>query len=140
LAFYSNLIAVAILGPLIYVMASRYGAVGAAVVWVVLNLGYILISLQIMHRRLLKHEKWRWYIEDTGKPLLAALAVIGLGKWLIGAATPPWAAVTCVICTYLTATLFSASATPLIRAWVKSRMPGFFHSPKLHRETQACNE
>ena len=140
LAFYSNLIAVATLGPLIYIMASHYGAVGAATVWIFLNIGYILISLQIMHRRLLKHEKWRWYIEDTAKPLLVALAVIGFGRLLIGSSTPPWATVTFILCTYFTATLFAAGAAPQIRAWVKSRITDCFYSPKIHRESQACNE
>jgi O-antigen/teichoic acid export membrane protein len=140
LAFYSNLIAVAILGPLIYMMASYYGAVGAAAVWILLNIGYILFSLQIMHRRLLKHEKWRWYIDDTVKPFLAALAVIGFGKWLTGAATHPWATVACVIVTYLTATLLAAGAAPQIRAWVKSRITASFNAPNKIRRTQTCNE
>jgi O-antigen/teichoic acid export membrane protein len=140
LAFYSNLIAVVTLGPLIYVMASSYGAVGAAAVWIFLNIGYIFISLQMMHHRLLKKEKWRWYIEDTGKPFLAALAVIGFGKWLIGESPPSWTTVACIICTYMTATLFSAGAATQIRAWVKSRIAEFFFTPNTHRGTQTCNE
>lgn len=83
LALYSNVVAVAVLVPMIFFATSRYGAAGAAAVWVLLNSGYLLISVQVMHTRLLPGEKWRWYFEDVGLPLVAALAVVGAGRWLL---------------------------------------------------------
>jgi O-antigen/teichoic acid export membrane protein len=80
LALYTNFVAVLVLGPMIYVMASLYGPVGAATVWVFLNTCYILISLQIMHHRLLPDQKWRWYKDDAGKPLIIVLSITILGK------------------------------------------------------------
>jgi O-antigen/teichoic acid export membrane protein len=126
LAFYTNLIATTILGPLIYVMATQYGSVGAATVWIFLNGGYILFSLQIMHRRLLPTEKWRWYLEDSGKPFLAAFATIGLGKWLIGTSSSPWLMVTGIIGIYITSVIVSACAAPQINIWIKSRVAETF--------------
>jgi len=83
LAFFSNLIASIILIPVIIVLAYEYGAIGGAMVWLALNCGYILISIQIMHTRLLTADKWRWYRDDFGLPLLAAGATAGLLKVLI---------------------------------------------------------
>lgn len=81
LAFYMNLVAVIILAPLIYVMAVRYGTIGAAAVWVVLNTGYVLIGLQLLHRRYLRGELALWYRIDVGYPLAVALLIAGLGRW-----------------------------------------------------------
>lgn len=74
-----NMVAVAILVPAILWVTPRYGAVGAAWVWVILNTGYVLITIHFMHRRLLTREKWNWYVADIGMPLIAALIVALVG-------------------------------------------------------------
>jgi O-antigen/teichoic acid export membrane protein len=70
-----NTVAVIVLAPAIVWIVPRYGAVGAAWVWVALNTGYVIVAVNLMHRRLLRHEKWRWYSADTGWPTAAALTV-----------------------------------------------------------------
>jgi O-antigen/teichoic acid export membrane protein len=82
LAVYTNLVAIAVLLPTIAVLAGRYGAVGAAIVWVVLNLGYATIGVGIMHRRLLRGHLGRWYGRDVGLPLLASAGTAGAIKLL----------------------------------------------------------
>jgi O-antigen/teichoic acid export membrane protein len=99
LSFYKNLIAVILLIPLLIWLASVYGAMGAAIVWIVLNLGYFLFEIPIMHSRFLKGEMWRWYIRDIGEPLLGALPVMVFSRLLFpGALSGPsaflWLAVT----------------------------------------------
>lgn len=69
-----NSVAVGILIPTIVWVVPKYGAIGAAWVWVMLNTGYILFSIYFMHRRLLPTEKWRWYRQDVVIPLAAALS------------------------------------------------------------------
>lgn len=81
LAVRINLGAVAILVPAILWATPRYGAIGAAWAWILLNVAYLIVGIQLMHRRLLKAEKWRWYWEDVGAPLMSALVVIGAAKW-----------------------------------------------------------
>lgn len=83
LAFYTNVAAVAILAPSLIVLTLHYGAVGAASVWVILNSGYVLITIQIMHRRLLPGEKWRWYTRDVAMPLVVSLTLVAVGRWLL---------------------------------------------------------
>lgn len=70
-----NAIAVAVLVPAIFVIVPGHGAVGAAAIWVVLTTCYVALSAHFMHRRLLKEEKWRWYLHDLALPVGAALGL-----------------------------------------------------------------
>ena len=81
-----NLIAVAVLVPTIFLVTAQYGAVGAAWAWAGLNMGYLLIAVQFMFRRILRAEKWRWYIQDLIVPLFAGSFVALLLKlsWQAG--------------------------------------------------------
>jgi len=76
LALKVNIAAVLVLVPAIFWAVPRFGPMGAAWVWIVLNTGYVLISVSLMHRRILPLEKWRWYLADVGGPTLAVLAVM----------------------------------------------------------------
>lgn len=73
-----NVVAVAIIIPAMLWAVPRYGAVGAAWVWIALNAGYVLIGAQFMYRRLIPGQKWRWYREAVADPLLAG-AVVAVG-------------------------------------------------------------
>ena len=76
LTFLVNLVAVAIMVPLIFWCVPRYGAVGAAVLWIVLNASCMIITVQLMHRRILRHEKWNWYLRDVAMPVAGTLVVL----------------------------------------------------------------
>jgi O-antigen/teichoic acid export membrane protein len=67
-------IAVAILLPAIFVMVPIYGPIAAAWIWVVLNGCHCLIGVHFMYRRILKTEKWAWYIQDVIIPASPAVA------------------------------------------------------------------
>lgn len=75
LAFYANVIAIIVLVPTTILVAGAFGAVGVALIWVILNSGYVLICLQIMHRRLLPGEQRSWYGRDVALPLTMCLVV-----------------------------------------------------------------
>jgi O-antigen/teichoic acid export membrane protein len=75
LAIRINIIAIAIIIPAILWVTPRFGAEGAAWVWVSLNAGYVLIGVHFMYQRILVTEKWRWYIKDALIPLLTGIAV-----------------------------------------------------------------
>ena len=68
--------------PLVYVLTSRAGAIGAALAWLALNSAYLGIVVPLMHRRVLGPEMWRWYLSDLAAPLCAATAVLLALKWL----------------------------------------------------------
>jgi O-antigen/teichoic acid export membrane protein len=71
-----NLVAVVVLIPAIFWVVPRYGALGAAWIWVALNAAYVLIAIQLMHRRLIPKEKWRWYFDDLLLPISGAIGIM----------------------------------------------------------------
>lgn len=76
LSLYKNLVALAVAVPLLVVAVSRYGAVGAASVWIIINVGYLLFELPIMHRRLLPSDLAQVYLRDIGAPSVVAIAAV----------------------------------------------------------------
>ena len=100
-----NIISVAIIVPAILWATPRYGAEGAACVWVSLNTGYILIGIHFMYRKILTGEKWHWYRQDVLQPLVVAALVAMLLAW----AMPPD-----LVYFYKLAWLMSASTVTLL--------------------------
>jgi len=58
-------------------MVQMYQGIGAAWVWIILNFGYFIFEIPIMHRRLLKGEMGKWYSRDVFLPILI-VTTIGL--------------------------------------------------------------
>jgi O-antigen/teichoic acid export membrane protein len=90
LAFFQNIVAVVVLAPAIYFATLRWGTIGAASVWIAINSGYILITIHIMHRRLLRNEKWSWYFSDVIKPLMVVLILSTFARLLLSESTEKW--------------------------------------------------
>lgn len=84
-----NFVAVAAVVPAILWATHRYGAYGAAGVWVALNAAYILVGMHFMFRRILSREKRSWFISDTLFPLLAGTTPLFLLKAIVGTTTGP---------------------------------------------------
>jgi len=82
LAFRQNVIAVLLLVPLTYYFATHYGLTGAALPWLILNVGYVVISAPLMYRVMLKSAKWNWYRSAVVYPFLQATCLIGLSYYL----------------------------------------------------------
>ena len=122
LTFYQNLIAVIILIPALFWITNQYGSVGAALVWIVLNLCYVLIGNQIMHARILQTEKMKWYYQDVGLPWLGALAVALPARFLL----PSQLSLTLTIGSvgFISILTLSGSCwfTPLTRNLIKNRI------------------
>ena len=72
-----------VFGPLLVWAASRFGALGGAAVWVVLNICYLIAGLFLTHRRLLQGEMWRWIVDDIGYPLGAVVGVVAMARLLL---------------------------------------------------------
>lgn len=76
-----NLAIVLVIVPSLIWITPRWGALGAASVWVGINAFYVLVAVQFMYRTILCSDKWRWYIRDLILPLLAAILVAGVTRW-----------------------------------------------------------
>jgi O-antigen/teichoic acid export membrane protein len=120
LAFWTNAVYATVTVPLLIVLTNHFGPPGAAFVWLIINFSYLATQVPLMHRRLLRSEARRWYVEDVGMPLVSCVATAILVAALI---TPPatrlgaWATVA------LAGILIGAAgvlATPLGRKQVRT--------------------
>jgi len=118
LALYTNIIASIILVPMIYFLATHYGVVGAASAWVILNAGYVLIHIQIMHSRILKGEKGRWYLNDVAVPLIIAVTVAAIWRLLIPDEMSKVAIFIYLAGVSVTTLIATAVATSVTRQWI----------------------
>jgi len=82
IAFYQAIVSTILYIPLLLVLVFYFGAIGGAWTWIILTSGYMLITPHIMHRRILKKEKWSWYFSDLALPTLSIIFATG-GIWFI---------------------------------------------------------
>jgi O-antigen/teichoic acid export membrane protein len=108
-------IAVAILLPAIFVMVPIYGPIAAAWIWVVLNGCHCLIGVHFMYRRILKTEKWAWYIQDVIIPLSAASAIAFLASLIFPANFERLLGVGLITLTSVVTLAGGALVAPLVR-------------------------
>lgn len=120
LAFYVNILMICLLIPLIIVGAYRYGAVGGAIAWIALNVLYNLITVQFMHRRILKGEKLRWYLEDLALPFFVALTVSLAGKMLFPANQTRIVTVVALAAISISTFILTALSTKAVRDYLKA--------------------
>jgi len=119
LSFIKNVFAVIIYVPLLLWLVGIYGATGAAIVWIILNVGYFLIEIPIMHNRLLVNDMWRWYFKDVGIPILIAFCVVGLSRILLPHNGSSFLVLSWITFTGMTAFSFTAMAFPFTYEWLR---------------------
>jgi O-antigen/teichoic acid export membrane protein len=122
LALYTNIIASIVLVPMIFILAKHYGPVGAAVAWVTLNSGQFLISIQIMHRRLLPDEKWRWYLNDVAVPMMTTIIVAVIWRLLLPGALSRVGMFVYLFGISATTLLAATYATTVTRQWINHKI------------------
>lgn len=93
LSLIKNVVAVALYVPVMLVAVDRLGVIGAPIGWLLLCLGYFLIEVTVMHRRLLPGEQWRWYWQDVGGAAALSAVILGATRLAVPAGTPPLLAV-----------------------------------------------
>jgi O-antigen/teichoic acid export membrane protein len=118
LPFKLNLIAVIVFLPLLIFSAERYGAQGAAAVWVCVNAGYVLLGITLLHRRLLPGEQARWWSQDVAVPLLAVGAVVVPARLLFPSAAGTPVTVALLTLVLAAALVSSGYATASTRRWL----------------------
>ncbi len=117
-----NTLLIVILVPAILFATTRYGAVGAAAVWVVLNFIYMLIGVPLTHRRLLSGETRRWLMEDVGLPLAGAILVVWVGRELMTGPMPPIVTAAGLFAVWLGALAAATLAAPQVRSLALSQL------------------
>lgn len=82
LGFYSGTVSALLVVPLMIIASIAYGAIGAAAVLIILNIGYILIVIPIMHRKILRTEMFEWYMNDISLPLIVSFSIAGIWRFI----------------------------------------------------------
>jgi O-antigen/teichoic acid export membrane protein len=110
-----NLIGIVLILPILPFVAQYFGIIGVAWLWILLNLGYVLIGVQYIHSRLLPREKTNWYLYGFISPVAVALIVVAI-FWSIqpssinGLLGWGWIAMVCFV-----TILITAFSQPLLR-------------------------
>lgn len=123
-------VSVLILVPAIYIYVSAYGAVAAAIIWIIHNVLTVAFVIPIMHRKLFPSEMWHWYRQDVFIPLLAAFATAGLARILVSSPTleRPVESMAVVI----TVAIITLAAAVLVTPLGRSQTNHLFHSVISH--------
>jgi len=105
--------------PALWFMAKHYGAIGAAYVFLGLQLINMLIGVPLTHRRLLRHEMTKWFLQDIGPPLAASALVVGLARVLVTTPMSPLATLGVLLLVLAAALLAATAVAPQIRgSWL----------------------
>jgi O-antigen/teichoic acid export membrane protein len=121
LSLMANSVFILILVPAVYVFVPAYGAIAAPLIWITLNVGYVVLLVPLMHRRLLPAEMWRWYRQDVCAPALAALAAAGFIRLLTpdAALEKPFESAVVLAAAAFSTLLAATLATPLGRSQLR---------------------
>ncbi len=125
LTLYVNLVSILILVPMIVFLTRKFGAMGGACVWVILNGGYIIITIHLMHKRLLPAEKWQWYWQDVIIPFVTGILIAGIGRILLGNQLTEFMTTLYLIIISISTfgvTIFTTSTT---RSWILNKLYRF---------------
>jgi O-antigen/teichoic acid export membrane protein len=124
-----NSVAACILVSALFVLVPRFGAIAAALVFVLLNAGYVTIAVWMMHGRLLPAEKWRWYLQDTALPLGCMMAFAWGASLLLPAGLSPASTLALVAAVGLATVAIGATLAPRVRRLLVTRL---FHQRNVH--------
>lgn len=81
-----NWLAIGVGIPLVWQLATRWGGVGAAVVWVMLNISYFLFAIPAAHRSITSADRRQWLLHDVALPVIYGACAIAAYRFL---ARPP---------------------------------------------------
>ncbi len=118
-----NIVAVIVLLPGLWLAVVRFGAIGAASVWVLLNVGYLIFHIHFMHRRLLPDEKWRWYCQDVALPIAAAGTTAFLCRYMVPKSPGLLASFVYLLASAASVLVATVLAAPLVRQQVGRHLP-----------------
>ncbi len=121
LALSMNAVFIVAIIPAIFFLTSRYGAVGGASAWAMLNAASIAAGVPLTHRRLLRGEGSRWFLEDVAPPLAIAILVAAAGRLVLVGPMAPAVAASAILSLLVLSVGIAAFAAPGTRAWLISR-------------------
>jgi len=130
LAIVFDVASIALFIPMLLLLLSIYGVVGAAAVWIILNVFYIVFLLRVMHSKLLPGEMRRWFVFDFVTPSVAPLGVVIVSRYLMPIGLDE---LSCLA--WIVVTLICALISSLLCAFsLRSDAVGLYHAYLLNRK------
>lgn len=125
LGFYVNIGQIMFIIPLMVALVHFFGAIGACVTWVLLNIVVLLVYMRLLHNRYLKDELRQWYLGDVALPSTAAFVSVILLWLVIPEIHSRPLLLMCLAGVWLLSSaatfMFSSRLRPLVRRVVSSR-------------------
>ena len=123
LALRVNYVAIVILIPALIWTSTKLGAIGAALIGLVLQLSIIIFVPYLTHQRCLKQEKKYWYLYSVLIPIILSAVFMAIFKELLITQYSHIVLVFQMIVAWLLTTLCLAYLLPEIRKFIKNTMP-----------------
>lgn len=121
--FYQNLVSAIFVVPLMLVLVQVYGALGAAIAWLILNIGYLVVAAPIIASRTLpKGELSIWYIQDIGRPLLICVIVCAAMRLMLPVNWPLGAKFIWIVATWILVQFFCLLMLPAMYRIVRDKL------------------
>jgi len=121
-----SIVSVLLAVPSIAWAAVHFGAAGAASVWLLLNLGYLTVTMPLIHRRILRGELAAWYLRDVAPVAAASALTAALVAWWLG----PLARGALGLAQLTLASVLTLAAGALASGFVRSQIRARY-SPKM---------
>lgn len=83
LALYTNIIILMGLIPGTIFSAIYWGGFGGATCWLITNIIYFFVNPIMIHKRFLKGEAFKWYWNDTFKPIIGCIVILLLLRFFL---------------------------------------------------------
>jgi len=109
--------------PLLLICTHFFGPVGAAMVWFLMNFSHLFTIVPFVHRRLLRGELARWYLQDLALPALAAGLIVLLFRLLPPITGSRMGLASGLIVVWLFAVSAAMLVSPQARSLRKQRSP-----------------
>ena len=123
-----NGVAVVAFIPAILWVVPKYGAIGAAWMWVALNGSYVLVGTHFMYRRILRNEKWIWYRADVLFPLAVASVTAFACRWMMPEQLGAIGGIFVVSASALMVLTVTSLSAPLVREQLVCYSPRLFRN------------
>ena len=105
------------------VLVQAYGALGAAIAWLVLNVGYLVVAAPIIASRTLpKGELSTWYTQDIGMPLMVCVVVCAAMRLMLPANWPLGAKFIWIIATWMLMQFLCLLVLPAMHRLIRDKL------------------
>jgi hypothetical protein len=117
-----NIFLVLTLVPAIWILTTHYGAIGGASAYLAMTCVYMALGVPLTHRRLLRGQARRWFVEDIGLATMAVLLVVGVARAVITHTAPSLMAALVLCMVFIAAELAGVLAAPQVRSQIVAEL------------------